>query len=144
MMSLLKTLGFERLSTYEGEKKAAEILCEEIRTIGLTPVVETFMAPRYTVTNCSLTVTAPFEQSIPCTGYGFSGNDAKDGIEAEFQYIEGFEPIDLQNVKGKIVLITQGLTISGYVIAPTSSVIASRRALRSPYGTCLKPAGSGE
>ncbi|MBR2986422.1 MAG: M20/M25/M40 family metallo-hydrolase [Clostridia bacterium] len=114
MMSLLKTLGFERLSTYEGEKKAAEILCEEIRTIGLTPVVETFMAPRYTVTNCSLTVTAPFEQSIPCTGYGFSGNDAKDGIEAEFQYIEGFEPIDLQNVKGKIVLITQGLTISGY------------------------------
>lgn len=114
MMSLLKKLGFERLSTYEGEKKAAEILCEEIRAIGLTPTVEPFMAPRYTVTDCSLTVTAPFEKSIPCTGYGFSGNAAKDGIEAEFQYIEGFEPINLVGVKGKIVLITQGMPISGY------------------------------
>lgn len=114
MMSLLKKLGFERLSTYEGEKKAAEILCEEIRAIGLTPTVETFMAPRYTVTDCSLKITAPFEKEIPCTGYGFSGNDAKDGIEAEFQYIEGFEPIDLVGVKGKIVLITQGMPISGY------------------------------
>ena len=114
MMSLLKKLGFERLSTYEGEKKAAEILCEEIRAIGIEPTVETFMAPRYTVTSCALEVTAPFTKAIECTGYGFTGNDAKDGIEAEFQYIEGFEPIDLVGVKGKIVMFTSGMSHTNY------------------------------
>ncbi len=114
MMSLLKTLGFERIATYDSEKKAAEILAEEIKAIGLTPIYETFPVPQYTVTDCSLKITAPFEQEITCTGYGFSGNDAKDGIEADFQYIEGFEPIDLVGVKGKIVLITSGMSISGY------------------------------
>ena len=114
MMSLLKKLGFERLSTFEGEKKAAEILCDEIRAIGLEPTVETFMAPRYTVTSCALEVTAPFNKAIECTGYGFTGNDAKDGIEAEFQYIEGFEPIDLVGVRGKIVMFTSGMSHTNY------------------------------
>lgn len=114
MMSLIKKLGFERLSTYESEKKAAEILCDEVRAIGLEPVVETFTAPRCDITNCALEFTAPFNKTVECTGYGFSGNAAKDGIEAEFQYIEAFEPINLVGVKGKIVMFTGGMSKANY------------------------------
>ena len=109
MYSLLEKLNFERLSTFEGEKKAAEILMEEIKAIGLEPTVETFKAPRYTIKTAKLEVTAPFYKEYEVSGYGFAGNDAAEGIEADFLYLEDFEPIDLQNVSGKIVFVASGL-----------------------------------
>ena len=38
MYSLLEKLDFVRLSTFEGEKKGAEIIAEEIRALGVEPV----------------------------------------------------------------------------------------------------------
>ena len=114
MMDLVKKLGFERLSTFESETKAAEMLCDEIRAMGLEPTVETFLAPHYEIKEVKLEITEPFYKEIPATGYGFSGNDAKDGIEAEFVYLEGFDPIDLYDVKGKIVFFTGGMGITTY------------------------------
>lgn len=114
MMNLLKKLGFERLSTYEGEEKAAGILAEEVRALGVEPTIETFMAPRYTVKKVKFEITAPFYREIEATGCGFSGNAAENGIEADFVYIEGFDPIDLVDVKGKIVLYAGGMGISAY------------------------------
>ena len=109
MYSLLEKLNFERLSTFEGEKRASEILMEEIKAIGLEPTVETFKAPRYTIKTAKLEITAPFYKEYEVSGYGFAGNDAADGIEADFMYLEDFEPIDLQNVGGKIVFVANGL-----------------------------------
>ena len=109
MYSLLEKLNFERLSTFEGETKAAEILMEEIKAIGLEPIMETFKAPRYTIKTAKLEVTAPFYKEYEVSGYGFAGNDAADGIEADFVYLEDFEPIDLQNISGKIVFVASGL-----------------------------------
>ena len=60
MYSLLEKLNFERLSPFEGECKAAEILVKEIEELGLTPTVEIFKAPRYTITKAKLEVTEPF------------------------------------------------------------------------------------
>ena len=114
MMALVKKLGFVRLSTFESETQAAQILCDEVKALGVTPTVETFMAPHYEVKEVKLEITEPFYKEITATGYGFSGNDAKDGIEAEFAYIEGFEPIDLFDVKGKIVFFTGGMGIEAY------------------------------
>ncbi len=114
MYEMLEKLGFERLSTYEGEKKAAEIIAEEIKSIGVEPIYESFMAPRYTVKNVKFEITEPFYQEITATGYGFSGNSAENGIEAEFCYIEGTEDIDLADVKGKIVLIAGGIGVKAY------------------------------
>ena len=109
MFSLLEKLNFERLSTFEGEKKAAEILMEEIKAIGLEPTVETFKAPRYTIKTAKLEITSPFYKEYEVSGYGFAGNDAADGIEADFVYLEDFDPIDLQNISGKIVFVAAGL-----------------------------------
>lgn len=109
MYSLLEKLNFERLSTFEGEKKAAEILVEEIKEIGLEPIIETFPAPRYTIKTAKLEITAPFYKEYEVNGYGFAGNAAAEGIEADFVYLEDFEPIDLQNIGGKIVFVAGGL-----------------------------------
>ena len=43
---------------------------------------------------------------IEAKGYGYSGNGAKDGIEADFAYIESAEDIDLIGVEGKIVMVS--------------------------------------
>ena len=51
MYSLLRKLDFERLSTFEGEKKAADIIAEEIRNAGAEPIIETFDAPHYEIKN---------------------------------------------------------------------------------------------
>ena len=109
MFELLGKLDFVRLSTFEGERKAADILANEIREIGVEPVFESFKAPRYEIKVAKLEVTAPFYKEYEVTGYGFAGNDAADGLEAEFAYVEALEPIDLANVKGKIVLLTAGI-----------------------------------
>lgn len=114
MMTLLDKLAFERLAPFDSEKKGAAILAEEITALGLTPTYESFPVPAREIKTARFEITEPFYKEIKCTGYGFAGNDAKDGIEAEFVYIEGLEPIDLVEVKGKIVLITCGLSVSGY------------------------------
>ncbi len=114
MYELLKKMNFVRLSTFEGEKKAADILVKEIESIGVAPVVETFRAPRYQIKTAKLEVTEPVYKEYEVTGYGFSGNAAADGIEAEFVYLEALEPIDLVHVKGKIVFVAGGISADGF------------------------------
>ena len=125
MYSLLEELNFERLSTFDGERKAAEILVKKIEEIGLCPTVETFKAPRYTIKTAKLEVTEPFYKEYEVNGYGFSGNDAADGIEADFVYLEAFEPIDLIDVKGKIVFVASGLRPNDFKILLESGVKAA-------------------
>ncbi len=109
MMELLEKMNFVRLSTFEGEKKGADIIAEEIRALGIEPVYESFKAPRYEIKKVKLEVTAPFYKEYEVSGYGFSGNAAADGIEAELKYLEALDPIDLVDVKGKIVFMATGL-----------------------------------
>lgn len=114
MYDLLKKLNFERLSTYDGETKAASMIADEVRAAGAEPVIETFKAPHYEIKTAKLEVTSPFTKEYKVTGYGFSGNAAKDGIEAGLKYIEGFDPIDLIDVKDKIVLFTGGINADSF------------------------------
>ena len=125
MYSLLEKLNFERLSTFEGEQKAADILVKEIEAIGLTPVVETFKAPRYCIKTARLEVTAPFYKEYTVNGYGFAGNAAADGIEADLVYLEAFDPIDLVDIKGKIVFVANGLRPKEFKILLEAGVLGA-------------------
>lgn len=104
----MKKLNFIRLSTTDGEKQAAEILSQEIKAIGLNPVYEHFKVPNYEIKKVEFSITEPESKSMSfeVTGYGYSGNAAKDGIEAEFKYVESGDDIDLVDVEGKIVLVS--------------------------------------
>lgn len=106
MYNNLKDLNFVRLSTTEGETKAAEILCGKIKDMGGDPHIETFKVPTYEVKKVSLEATEPFNKKYEVTAYGYSGNEAKETIEAEFQYIEGYDELSLRDVKGKVVLLS--------------------------------------
>ena len=110
LMESMKALDFIRLSTTEGERKAAEIIAGKIREAGGEPELQVFKAPHYEIEEVSFEVTEPFRKKYTVTGYGFSGNDAADGIEAEFAYVENAEPIDLTDARGKIVLISGGIS----------------------------------
>ncbi|MBQ9511290.1 MAG: M20/M25/M40 family metallo-hydrolase [Clostridia bacterium] len=114
MYQTLKKFDFVRLSTYEGETKAAEMLCDMLREIGVEPTVETFKAPHYEVKTAKLEVTEPFKKEYTVTGYGFSGSTAEEGIETDFTYVDGFDELDLLDVKGKIVLFCGGINASGF------------------------------
>ena len=114
MYSLLKKLNFVRLSTTEGEKRAAAIIADEVREAGIEPKIETFMAPRYEIKKVKFEVTEPEAREYEVSGYGFSGNAAKDGIEAEFCYLESFDPMCLADVKGKIVFVAGGIGVENY------------------------------
>lgn len=131
MYELLEKLNFVRLSTFEGEKKAADIIANEIKEIGLTPVIETFKAPRYEIKTAKLEITAPFCKEYEVSGYGFAGNDAANGLEADFIYLEALEPIDLVGVKGKIAFVASGLRPDDFKKLIEAGVIG----VISPSGT---------
>lgn len=124
MYSLLKKLNFERLSTFEGEKRGAEIIAEEIKSIGLEPKIETFKAPRYEIKKAKFEVTSPFKCEYEVSGYGFSGNAAKDGIEADFYYLESFDEMCLAGAKGKIVFVAGGLNVENFKKLVKSGALA--------------------
>ena len=124
MYQTLKKFDFVRLSTYEGETKAAEMLCDILRETGAEPTVETFKAPRYEIKTAKLEVLSPFAKEYPVTGYGFSGNAAKDGIEAELIQLDAFEELDLLDAKGKIALYGGGINANGYEKLIKAGVLA--------------------
>ena len=55
-------------------------------------------------------MTEPEHKEIYCTGIGKSGITPEEGIEAPFVYIYNGEEEYLENVKGKIVLSTDGMS----------------------------------
>lgn len=124
MYETLKKFDFVRLSTFEGETKAAQMVADEIKAIGAQPVIETFKAPHYEIKKVKLEATAPFSKEYQVTGYGFSGNAAKDGIEADLLYVEAFGEVDMLDAKGKIVLYCGGLGANEFEAAIKAGVLA--------------------
>ncbi|MBQ3141381.1 MAG: M28 family peptidase [Clostridia bacterium] len=108
MISLLKKMDYVRLSATQGEADGAQAIRDELASFGLASVTESFKAPWYQINTVKFEVTEPFHKEYTVTGYGFSGNNAKDGLEAEFLYAEHCEDIDLAEAKGKIVLVSNG------------------------------------
>lgn len=114
MFQNLKKLNFVRLSAHEGELKAAKIIADEVEKLGVTPVTEAFKVPYFEVKTAKLEMTEPVYREFPVAAYGYCGNDAKDGIEAELVYLEGFDAIDLENVTGKIALVNGRISVDNY------------------------------
>ncbi len=112
MVENLKAIDYVRLSGTEGEAKAAEYISSKIKELGATPTIETFDVPFYTIEKVKFEALEPFYKNYEVTGYGFSGNAAKDGIEAEFIYIESFDELSLKRISGKIVMFMGGVNAS--------------------------------
>lgn len=111
---LLKKISFVRTSGSEEELRAANILKEELSNLGVEGKIESFKVKCYNIKKAKLEILEPFNKEITVEGIGFTGNTPQEGLEAELEYVEQAEPINLINAKGKIVLVNGWLTIEKY------------------------------
>ncbi len=100
---LLKRIGFVRTSGSAEELKAAQILLDEIKTIGLEGKLDAFPVRNDSVEEAILEVVEPYQKSYRVTGFTCSGN--LEEAVAEFKYVEDLNDIDLHDVKGKVILM---------------------------------------
>ncbi|MBR6790293.1 MAG: M28 family peptidase [Oscillospiraceae bacterium] len=148
--ALLEKIGFVRVSGSEEEKKAAEMLAEEVRALGVEAELEPFTVTHYEVKKVRFEMLEPEYREIEVLGYGYSGCTPEEGITAEFAYVQGGTPNELKNVRGKIVM-TDGrmmpnvyeriikagaagfVTWSGTVIDDVTCTDIDKRELREPH-----------
>lgn len=100
---LLKKIGFIRTSGSEEELKAAQILLDEIKAIGLEGKLDAFPVRNDIIEEAILEVTEPYQKSYRVTGFTCSGN--LEETVAEFKYVEDLNDIDLHDVNGKVILM---------------------------------------
>jgi len=104
---LLKKIAFVRTSGSQEELKAANILLEEISSIGCQGYLEDFKSPTSKITKASLKVVEPYEKEYEITPYNCSISTPESGIIADFVYIEDGLDVNLVDLKGKFVLINK-------------------------------------
>ncbi len=112
--ALLEKIGFVRVSGSPEELKAANILMDEIKAMGLEPHLEPFEVSYGKVNVAKFAVTEPYQKEYTVTGYRLAGNTAKGGEEHELLYLEGYDDVMLQKAKGKFVIVNGRLTVDDY------------------------------
>ncbi|MCB2290350.1 M28 family peptidase [Clostridium sp. CS001] len=105
---LLKKIGFVRTSGSKEELKAANILLEEISSIGCRGQLEDFKVPTSNIKKAILKVIEPYEKEYDITPYNCSISTPIGGITTDFVYIEDGLDANLIDLKGKFVLINMG------------------------------------
>ncbi|MEG1528041.1 MAG: M28 family metallopeptidase [Clostridia bacterium] len=111
--NLLKKMEFTRIGGTAEELKCANMLADEIKKSGLTPSIEPFAVNSQTITKAKLIADG---QEYPCVAYGNCGSTPKEGLTAEFYYLENFADIAVAKLrsKGKIVLTNGYMGIDSY------------------------------
>ncbi|MGL5674799.1 MAG: M28 family peptidase, partial [Cellulosilyticaceae bacterium] len=111
---LLDKIGFVRVGGTTEELKAANILLDELKSVGVEGTLESFKILDYTIQKAYLEVLEPYQKVYEVTGLGLSGNTPDEGILTDFQYVQHGTEVDLLGAKGKIVLLNTGLTLEVY------------------------------
>jgi len=104
---LLKKIAFVRTGGSEEELRAANILLEEISSIGVNGHLEEFKVPSSKIKKATLKVVEPYEKEYEITPYNCSVGTPEGGITTDFVYIEDGLDANLVDIKGKFVLINQ-------------------------------------
>ncbi|MBQ7902142.1 MAG: M20/M25/M40 family metallo-hydrolase [Oscillospiraceae bacterium] len=102
---LLEKMSFVRMGGTEQELAAANILMDEIKAMGLEPVLEPFEIEDADLVAGELEVLRPYNKKYVVRAYKLSENTPEEGLTAPFYYAENLTAVDLANCKGKIVLI---------------------------------------
>ena len=104
---------FYFVAQYHSFTKAAEILKAECESFGLSAVIEPFEIESAEV-EATFEILEPYRKSYTVRGYQCAESTAADGLTADFVYVENALPVDLLNVKGKIVLVNGFLRVPLY------------------------------
>ena len=109
--NVMQKLSFVRESCTPAELEAVQLICSEIRKIGIVPEVEEFMMDHAVIHQASLKFGG---KTYEAGGYMMSGSTPESGIWAPFHYAQDAEEADLMDAKGKIVLLNRRLTPEVY------------------------------
>lgn len=104
---LLKKIGFVRICGTEEELKAANIIMDEVRSIGFEPELQPFQVTRFAPLEAKLTVTEPVVQEFPVRGFFYGDPMDCQDEEFDFYYMEDTSPVSLSQAKGKFVLLNE-------------------------------------
>lgn len=115
---LVQKLSFVRYGGTAEEKKAAEILMDEIKAAGGEGHYEEFSIPAFELSKCSLKVTAPFEMELETIPYGLSGSLPEGGMDLKFMYAERGTADDFYGIKdlSDTIVMINDLTFDAYKI----------------------------
>lgn len=105
MFELLTKIGYTRIGGSIEELKTAEILKEEIESLGATASIVPFEVNAYNIKEVSLQATNidGDVKSFNVTAYGSCGEDID--LDAPFYYFEGLDEVSKKLMKGKVVLV---------------------------------------
>ncbi len=112
--ALLKELAYERVSCSAEEKKAAQRLLTEAKSICGDAHIEEFTVKCGRVSHAKLVVTAPYRKEYECTGYERAASTPEEGVDLPFYYAENVTPAHLAQVKGKAVMVNGRLNRKNY------------------------------
>ena len=102
---LLKKLGFVRMGGTNEELVCANMLKEEVESVGGKAEIVPFRVNGFDIKTAKFEVLEPVYKEYTVTGFGASGSTGEDGLIAEFYYVTSDSVVDMDNVKGKIVLV---------------------------------------
>ena len=109
---LLNKIGFIRVSGSDEELKAANILKEEIEALGLEATIDPFPVDEAIIKTAKLEVLEPYYKEYTACAYKCCGSA---NLEGELVYVDnGINAVDLNKMKGKIVLINGYLRLDAY------------------------------
>lgn len=105
MFELLTKIGYTRIGGSIEELKTAEILKEEIESLGATASIVPFEVNAYNIKEVSLQATNidGDVKSFNVTAYGSCGEDID--LDAPFYYFEGLDEVSKKLMKDKVVLV---------------------------------------
>lgn len=109
--SLLQQLNFIRPCGTGEERRAAQILADTARDLGLETDMETFEVDHWNIRKVTLTACG---RDWEVTGYGLSGSTPDAGITAPFAYVQECTDADLADAKGKIVMLNGRVSDKNY------------------------------
>lgn len=120
--ALLEKIGFTRVTGTEEERRAASILEDEVKALGVECHQESFQVRGSRVLKAELQVLEPYEKTYEVTGYEEGANTPEGGLTADFIYIGEIDEAGLANAKGKVVLINNRVTMDNYELLVKAGV----------------------
>lgn len=106
----LNALSFERVTGTEAELKAAHFLKEECEKAGVEAHLESYEIDMPEIQKVFFAVTKPEYKEYNVIGIGKSGNTPDEGICAPMVYIENALDANMNDVAGKVCLVSGRLT----------------------------------
>ncbi|MGM9970280.1 MAG: M20/M25/M40 family metallo-hydrolase [Anaeroplasma sp.] len=102
--NLINKLYFVRTGGSEEENKAADIIIDECKKLGIEANKEEFLVDGYKINEAYLAFKNP-NIELECVGVGMSSSTPDGGISGEFCYVNSLDDAYCQDLKGKICLV---------------------------------------